>query len=196
MIRQFDVKRANEEFQAAADGDREAEYFIAIASLQQNNPLPGSVLLDRSSELLHEKDRQLGDVKKQASDAEGSFLEAKRWFAEKESSLENQLKEKDEAIAWKTTQLTVSTKDLDWSKTRIQDLERTVDARDEALVWRARQVENLENEKTELTGHLQSHQHMLSSARQELAAIHASRSWQWVLRARRLREQLRRLTGK
>ena len=78
-------------------------------------------------------------------------------------------------------------------KNRERDvLRKDLSQRDEALEWRAHQVEVLEGEKRELIVGMESARKEAAVLREELAGIHATRWWKWMVKLRALREWVRR----
>jgi predicted RNase H-like nuclease (RuvC/YqgF family) len=73
----------------------------------------------------------------------------------------------------------------------VREFRAQVRQRDEALDWRKGQVESLERSNEELMARARSLQNDLGHAKQELAEIHQSRSWKWILRLRALRDRFR-----
>ena len=126
---EFAVARVDAEFRRIPQDQRVAEYFVAVASKDGVQDLAGSVLMDHSDELLHEKDRERDDLQKQ------------------------------------------------------------VIQRDEALAWREGQVEVLEREKRELLEGIESARKESAGLREELAKIHASRSWRVLSKLRSFRKK-------
>ena len=85
------------------------------------------------------------------------------------------LKEKDREVAW---------------------LRGHVNQKDEALAWRAGQVADLEAKVQGLQLRLQSTETELSQRKAELAAIHRSKGWKFVLKVRALRARIAGATHK
>jgi SAM-dependent methyltransferase len=211
-IREFVVEREGAEFEELHPEKRVPRYFVGIASNASGIDHSGSVLLDHSDELtdlLNDKDRDLQATKVSANTA-------KEWF-------EEQLSERDVALAWRQTQiedlnrgigqlqtaveeltkgLERLNKDLEWSQSCNQQLALTITSRDEALAWRASQVDELEKARFELGNRVQSQAAQLQAIsgelglrNQELAEIHMSRGWKFVMRLRGVRDKLSLIFG-
>ena len=192
-IQEFVIGRGESEFAEIPADKRIPMLFIGIASNAATAVEAGSVLLDHSDELsglLQSMDRDLQETK-------ASAQTAKEW-------LEEQLDERKEALAKRGVEVEKLNNDvadlnkgLAWTKECNAELERSLASRDEALAWRAGQVEVLEKAKTELFNRLQAQAEQLQATsgelaqkQQELAGIHASRGWKFVMKLRAVRDAI------
>jgi len=184
-IQEFVVERGEIEFAEIRGDKRVPRYFVGIASNASGIDQSGSVLLDHSDELtdlVHEKDLDVRETKAAANTA-------KQWF-------EEQLEERNDALARRGAEVEQLNKDvqgltegieeqkkgieelnkgivevnkgLEWAQSCNRELERTIASRDEALAWRAEQVDALEKAKIELLGTLQRQAERLQATSAEL----------------------------
>ena len=183
-VREFVMERGESEFRFIGNEKRVPLYFIALAS---NSPAPlqepGSVLLDHSNGLIHEKDKELRDTK-------AASEQAIQWREQQLGEREKTITSLEEAIQWREGQLRELTQGLDWTRNRVTEMEKTIASHEEALAWRAHQVDALESQNATLRTSLQNTQHQLGLATEQLDAIYASLGWKFILRIRHIRDRL------
>lgn len=154
-------------------------YFIAIASKSPLLATPkASTLLDLSNALLEDRKAEVLELHQSLQ----SKTEALEW---REQQVRDCERGKEEALAWMQEQIDQRDKSIEWLESRTKSLEGTIASNEEALTWRATQVGFLEQEKSQLIELAQVRQNLLLDAQRQLAVIHASRSWKFVLWLRR-----------
>ncbi len=169
-VREIVISRRGAEFEFIRNKDREALYFIALASSSLPPAYSCSVLIDHSNEMISAMER------------------SERWLEEQVVDRNAAIKGLEEAIAWRENQIRELQEGIAWRERQVEDLEKSVTSLNEALTWRGSQVENLENEKATALSHLRHTQEKLSGVTGQLEGIQASSGWKLVLRARHLRD--------
>jgi SAM-dependent methyltransferase len=191
----------------------EPQYLIALAS---NSALPdvnGSVETIPATSFLREKDKAVRALLDLKAYQDETIKRQGRQLAERKQTLASL----EEAFAWHTSRIESLTKTseylekeleevqknitsdreaLTWRAAQVTDLENSIKSREEALSWRASQVQSLEAEKSRLENMHRETSAKLARVAEELEAIHVSSGWKLILRARSIRESLRRLLGK
>jgi O-antigen biosynthesis protein len=163
---EFDIQRANSEFETISRQRRIPLYYVAVASNSSHlEDFPASTLVDIDNELLR------------------SMSDAVKWREEQITVLKTGLK-------WREEQVERLEKDVSWMVSVMNDLKKAHASDQEALAWRAEQVEYFEKETATLTSQLHKTQHQLNQSNEQLAAIHESSGWKFILRLRHFRDRL------
>jgi ubiquinone/menaquinone biosynthesis C-methylase UbiE len=183
---------------------RISQYVIAVASDSAVPDLETSTLTDPVQALLDRKDKAIRELLDMRAYQDETLKRQERQLAERKQTIATL----EEAFAWHTSRITSLEKTQAYHESEIDQLHRTIAAdrdglawraseagefqralssREEALAWRAAQVENLEREAEALRQRIKNAETDLANVRSELEAIHASRGWQLIQRARSMR---------
>ena len=190
-----------------AQEERISQYVIAVASDSAVPDLESSTLSDPIHVLLRNKDKAIRELLDMKAYQDETLKRQERQLAERKQTIATL----EEAFAWHTTQIASLKKTQAYHENEIEQLQRTIAAdrdglawraseaeefqraiasREEGLAWRTDQVENLEREAETLRQRVQNAETDLANVRSELEAIHASRGWKLIERARSLRAAL------
>lgn len=202
-------------------GQKKPQYLMAIASDLALQSFPESICSEPVLALLHDKEKALQGLIDIRAYQDETIRRQERQLADRKQTLASL----EEAFAWHKSQIESLTKTrvylenelaqlrqtmesdrkgLEWRSSQAESLQRTIEARDEALAWRAQQVEDLEySRETQiqaLANHLKNVEvemsQRIAALIEQLAAIHASTGWKFVLRVRSIRAGLLRLLGR
>jgi ubiquinone/menaquinone biosynthesis C-methylase UbiE len=186
---------------------RESQYVIAVASDSAVPDLETSTLSDPIHVLLRNKDKAIRELLDMKAYQDETLKRQERQLAERKQTVATL----EEAFAWHTSQIDALKKTqayheseieqlrrtlaadrdgLAWRTSEAEEFQRAIASREEGLAWRASQVETLEREAEGLRQRVQKAETDLANVRSELDAIHASRGWKLILRARSLQAAL------
>jgi ubiquinone/menaquinone biosynthesis C-methylase UbiE len=186
---------------------RISQYVIAVASDAAVPDLETSTLSNPIHLLLRNKDKAIRELLDTKAYQDETLKRQERQLAERKQTIATL----EEAFAWHTSQILALKKTqayyeseieqlrrtiasdrdgLAWRVSEAEEFQRAITSREEGLAWRASQVENLEREAETLRQRVQNAETNLANVQSELEAIHASRGWKLIQRARSLRAAL------
>src|SRR5215475_13843617 len=165
-------------------GKTEPQYLLAIASDAPVSSFPDSSYADGLPSLLNRKEKALRAMFDLKAYQDETIRRQERQLAERNHTIATL----EEAFAWHSSQIESLEKTRAYLEGEIEQLRRSLESQREGLEWRKSQVASLERV---VEGFDQERTRQLDELRrvmaQQMAAIHATAGWKFVLLVRGVR---------